>query len=1135
MQRQFRVILVITLAIILFLTTKPSCSPEQNVRTDLAESVDLRMGTEQFPKMRALDSLADGNNPDQFLRTSFACWASQLRHRWEELPNYVSDLVIWGPSAAEYTSYGAHNSIFQFRWLHDRGVSLGGVFWPWRYGNSPLDSYYNTSFRAEQLAILGNDIENHSWSEHMDSVILGDEEPASGAYDWFSFGSNTWPLHLTKYNSTYHSETGFWFKSIFEMNRTELFWFHEWICNRTASAMNTIYDYVKGINPSREVLWSTIPWVGNEPGLWKSDRIYAQSFSSVPMHAYSTIRFYKTYAPETPVEAGLFGYPYLLGGYTSPDDLEKSFWLSYFAGADMISFFNQGWENIAQSGSTDQNLEAQYYDFISQLYEEGKNLRPIDCSPPILVIGAERGFATTKGAGLTSWDITNQRLVISGSVNLSDYDLVVVDHQVLLWENLVAELNEYVASGGNLVLLGSTSGSLENETGHLRKNLLEYETFDVTYQAYHDGERLYLDRPNAFDLHVESEEGVLRTAVNFTLTEDFTLLDTSFPEEDTDGQYSMFIYQNQSNPMAGQVFYCGLSSTEELFLDKLVAAFAHSRGLQEGISSDDTREMIIGIGKNSFDEVICGIINEAEQRIISVPISENYWGGAVPSRLNTYRVRYLDTTSAIYLDTTSNIDGFFHTADEFFADSIAYLMLGPEEPMPRIRVVPQQIDYTIAVGETFPVGVQFFCELGGTEIANLNVSISLPNNIEIVDSNPYQLSNLGNLAPNQPKNYAWLVQALQSGNFEIAIHATGTNCPIYNATLKIGVNPGRLSASVKESVVHVLPGNPVTIDLYINCYGQHPIETVSVDHLVWGYVWGNPGWVLNLSNLIVPGEVTHVGLEVHLTDPVPGEVGWYHLTVFSGDDYMVVVDLEIRIVDVVVESSLSIAHTTFMVGESTNLQLNLDSRGSAYAEDVVSTLLVPQGVEISPDPIVEWGDISPESMKTKTWNITFWNSGKYVLTLETDASNCPATRSDIEVVVFSSPKLILIPHEWNNTLEVIVSIEPVLESEMVLVWRAENSSTWIFVQPYSTIDNATFCFVIPWNTSLQFYLEFDRFIWPGMSDSNVIVYPSPPSHYEPITSDSLIVIVSLLGIGIVGGIAIGFLFAQFRAKKQASQ
>ena len=290
------------------------------------------------------------------------------------------------------------------------------------------------------------------------------------------------------------------------------------------------------------------------------------------MHAYSAIRFYKTYAPDIPVEVGLFGYPYLLGGYFSPDDLEKCFWLSYFAGADMISFFNQGWENIAQ------NTEAQYYDYIANFYEEGRHLRTLDCNPPVLVIGAEQGIATTKAHGLTSWDISNQRLVISGSVNLTDYGLVVIEDQVFLWEKLVDQLNAYVANGGNLVLLGSNGGSLENETGQLRQNFLEYETFDVTYQTYQDGERLFLDIPNAFDLHVESEESIVRTSVNFTMTEDFTLLTTSFPEEDIDGQYSMFIYQNQSNPLAGQVFYCGLSNTEELYLDSLIAAFAHGRG-----------------------------------------------------------------------------------------------------------------------------------------------------------------------------------------------------------------------------------------------------------------------------------------------------------------------------------------------------------------------------------------------------------------------------------------------------------------------------------------------------------------------------------------------------------------------------
>ena len=507
----------------------------------------------------------------------------------------------------------------------------------------------------------------------------------------------------------------------------------------------------------------------------------------------------------------------------------------------------------------------------------------------------------------------------------------------------------------------------------------------------------------------------------------------------------------------------------------------------------------------------------------------------IPSRLNTYRVRYLDTTSAIYLDTASNIDGFFHTADEFFADSIAYLMLGPEEPTPRIRISPQTLDYTIAVGETFPIKTQFFCELGGTEIVDLNVSISLPPNVEIVDSNPYQLSSLGNLVPNQPKNYTWLVQTVGPGCFEIDIHATGENCPIYNATLKIGVNPGRLSASVKESVVYVLPGDSVSIDLYIICYGLPPSEIVSIDHLVWGYVWGNPGWVLNLSEQIVREKATHVRLEVQLTDPIPGEVGWYHLAIFSGNDYMVLVDFEIRIVDVMIESSLLIPYTTFMVGDSTNFQLNLETRGSSYARDVASTLFIPQGVEISSNPVFVWGDISPESTFTTALNITFWNSGKYTITLETTAANCPTNRSEIEIIVYSSPNLILTPNDRNSTLGVVVIIEPPLKNEMTLVWRADSSNIWISVKPYSNIDNTTFHFIIPWNTSLVFYFKFDRFVWPGLSDSEVIAYPGPTYSLEQDTFDSLIVILNILGIGIIGGIAIGFLFARLRIKRQISQ
>lgn len=195
------------------------------------------------------------------VQTGFGGFAQGLTHSWKDLVGNGTTLGVYCPGGNSYD--------YQFRYLKERGYNISFVVEPFDNEHNPLDIVYNATFWDELKDNVDQQF-NFTWVDLVSSVVLSDEAPAS-SYHWMSFDEEEWSADVVKWNDTYHSETGNWFKRRSEMTSTEFWVFQDWMGNRTATAFNMLYDYVKQERPDIEAGWSLLGDIGLAPDLIKTD------------------------------------------------------------------------------------------------------------------------------------------------------------------------------------------------------------------------------------------------------------------------------------------------------------------------------------------------------------------------------------------------------------------------------------------------------------------------------------------------------------------------------------------------------------------------------------------------------------------------------------------------------------------------------------------------------------------------------------------------------------------------------------------------------------------------------------------------------------------------------------------------
>ncbi|MHA1720015.1 MAG: hypothetical protein ACTSWX_00275 [Promethearchaeota archaeon] len=135
--------------------------------------VDLiNSGSTNSQKQQILHNILDPYN----LKVDLGGFSTNLYLQWQDF-QYICD--YWSAMAPGWV-----DSRYQYKWLKGNGIKLSGTFFP--FAASPLEFYYNETFRSTRFIQMNSDLEDVSWIDFLGRITLGDEVPAS-SYSWCSF------------------------------------------------------------------------------------------------------------------------------------------------------------------------------------------------------------------------------------------------------------------------------------------------------------------------------------------------------------------------------------------------------------------------------------------------------------------------------------------------------------------------------------------------------------------------------------------------------------------------------------------------------------------------------------------------------------------------------------------------------------------------------------------------------------------------------------------------------------------------------------------------------------------------------------------------------------------------------------
>jgi hypothetical protein len=542
--------------------------------------------------------------------------------------------------------------------IADSGLKVNfRIFWWQGFHNgeitrntSVVDLYYNASL----LRLLEEHIDrqfSYLDPEKIWAVTLSEGEPG------YSFRYFNTPEGRRKYNDTYHSETGFWLKAG-DLPGGESLVFNNWMSEKWSWVFNHLYGYVKIRWPHILVFQSAEQWPGAPP-VWiggidvsdvkadafMGDLYYNEAYDN-PFWFYEFVRQHKTSIPDKDYHIWLWGeeaWPEegLAGGF---EHIRRNAWVAYLAGADAIGWFN--WHNIhGNILDREDSLGKRLYEYTNRLNQELAKLPPFKPRPQILVI---RDQTMSFQAGLccdlglfNEWDVVNQVTLVKKETDLSQYKLIMLSEDVY-HDEIVHRLNDYVKSGGNLVLLGGFA-SAQNAYGNATRTKLLIEEGDVGQEFMLGDINVNISEPNPLGLNLQyGQSNAMIGITKTTMTDDHHPIG-EFNYVDEDGGLSittecpLVLYHNSSNPDEGSILYWGIlgpisthdgkhkeavkaflpewNYTRHLYRTVTRAFASNYLHLEGSLATSGTENMIITQSEIEDGVIIAGISNYHPQNV----------------------------------------------------------------------------------------------------------------------------------------------------------------------------------------------------------------------------------------------------------------------------------------------------------------------------------------------------------------------------------------------------------------------------------------------------------------------------------------------------------------------------------------
>jgi hypothetical protein len=539
--------------------------------------------------------------------------------------------------------------------LADAGVKVNfRLFWWWQFYNgevawntSVVDLYYNETLMGLLEGFVDGQLDQLD-PEKIWAVTLSEEEPGySLRYFWT-------PTTQRRYNYTFHEETGYWLRGRYGLNRTEEKILYQWLSEKTVRVFNRLYDYVKGRWPHVFVFQFMVPSPGAPP-VWdegldltglkadalKADLYYYDVYDN-PFWLYEYVRHTKTAFPDKELHFWLWGEePWEEGGLAGGfEHIRRNALVAYLAGVDAVGWFNWHYERGVM-WERDDVLGKQLIEYTNRLSRELGKLPTFRPRPEVLVIrdipmSFQLGLCCDLGA-FHEWDSVDQLTMAEGGVDLSRYRLIVANEAGYL-DGAVERFNEYVRSGGNLLLLGGFGRGQSNLYGNATRETLFLMEEGATQKEIWGETLVEVSKPNPLDLDLQYKQEVGGDCILGlelgTLTDDHQAIG-NFYEVVGGGALKpldsspLVLYHNSSSSEEGWVLYWGglktRTSDEESggVVETFIGELNHTRlvyreisrafaggflGL-EGCVAESGEENVLITQSEVEDGVLAGIMN----------------------------------------------------------------------------------------------------------------------------------------------------------------------------------------------------------------------------------------------------------------------------------------------------------------------------------------------------------------------------------------------------------------------------------------------------------------------------------------------------------------------------------------------
>ncbi len=409
--------------------------------------------------------------------------------------------------------------------LADSGARINfRLFWWWQFYNgevawntSVVDLCYNETLMGLLEDFVDGQLDQLD-PEKIWAVTLSEEEPGySLRYFWTSATQR-------RYNDTFQEETGYWLRGQYGLNRTEEKVLYGWLSEKTIWVFNRLYDHVKDRWPHALVFQFMVPSPGAPP-VWgggldltglkadalKADLYYYEVYDN-PFWLYEYVRHAKTTFPDKELHFWLWGEePWEEGGLAGGfEHISRNAWVAYLAGVDAVGWFNWHYERGVMWEREDV-LGKQLIEYTNRMSRELEKLPTFRPRPEVLVIrdvpmSFQLGLCCDLGA-FHEWDSVDQLMIVEGGVDLSRYRLIVANEAGYL-DEVVERLNEYVRSGGNLLLLGGFGRGRSNLYGNATREVEFLMEEGVTQKEIWGETLVEISKPNPLDLELQYKQDV---------------------------------------------------------------------------------------------------------------------------------------------------------------------------------------------------------------------------------------------------------------------------------------------------------------------------------------------------------------------------------------------------------------------------------------------------------------------------------------------------------------------------------------------------------------------------------------------------------------------------------------------------